>query len=287
MKRYSTRLTGDAPTIKQNYKLATSLRMGLLTASTFGLLGLLVGFSQARSTTETFTIADVERQAIVYANSKPTGASGAPVVFVFHGHGGNAQNAARRFRIHELWPEAVVIYMQGIPGVQGITDPEGTRTGWQKNPGELGDRDLKFFDAALELAQKKYKADPNRVYVIGHSNGGRFVNLVWNMRGDKIAALCSAAGPGGRLIASSKPKPVFIIAGEKDPLVPFQTQQNSIELARKLLKADASKAKVEGMLRTEPCVSGTELVTYIHPGGHQFPTEALPSVISFFKRHTR
>lgn len=287
MKGYSTPLTGDAPAIKQNHKLATSLRRGVLTASAFGFLGLLVGFSQTRSATETFTIADVERHAIVFANSKPAGTERAPVVFVFHGHGGNAQNAARRFRIHELWPQAVVVYMQGIPGVQGITDPEGSRNGWQKNPGELGDRDLKFFDAALELAQKKYKADSNRVYVVGHSNGGRFVNLLWNMRGDKIAALCSAAGPGGRLIANSKPKPVFIIAGEKDPLVPFQTQQNSIEFARKLLKADSSKAKVEGLMRTEPGVSGTELVTYIHPGGHQFPTEALPSVIGFFKRHTK
>ena len=124
----------------------------------------------------------------------------------------------------------------GIPGVKGITDAEGTRNGWQKNPGEVGDRDLKFFDAALELAQKKYKTDPNRVYVLGHSNGGRFVNVLWNMRGDKLAALCSAAGPGGRLIEKRAPKPVFIIAGEKDPLVPFQTQQNSIESARKLLE---------------------------------------------------
>jgi len=204
VKGHYTPLTGDGPNFKQDHKRAMCLRAGMLTLSTVGLLGLLAGFSQAQSATETFTIAGVERQAIVYANSKPTGGAGAPVVFVFHGHGGNAQNAARRFRIHELWPEAVVIYMQGIPGVQGITDPEGTRNGWQKNPGELGDRDLKFFDAALELAQKKYKADPNRVYVLGHSNGGRFVNLLWNMRGDKIAALCSAAGPGGRLIASSK-----------------------------------------------------------------------------------
>jgi polyhydroxybutyrate depolymerase len=284
---YSSELTGHRASIQQYHKRAKSLRMGILTASTFGLLGLLVGFSQARSTTETFTIADAERHAIVFANANPAEHAGAPVVFVFHGHGGNAQNAARRFRIHEFWPEAVVVYMQGIPGVQGITDPEGTRNGWQKNPGELGDRDLKFFDAALKVAEKKYNADPSRVYVLGHSNGGRFVNLLWKMRGDKIAALCSAAGPGGRLIESSTPKSVFIIAGEKDPLVPFQTQQYSIEFARKVLRTDASKAKVEGLMRTEPGASGTELVTYIHPGGHQFPTEALPSVISFFKRHTR
>jgi polyhydroxybutyrate depolymerase len=265
---------------------------GVLTVVAAVFSALFVAAFSARAASplseqvETFTIDGAERLAVVYSNPKSPSA-GAPVVFVFHGHGGTAQNVARRLRIHELWPEAVVVYMQGIPGVQGITDAEGKRNGWQKNPGDVGDRDVKFFDSALERIQKKYKTDPNRVYAIGHSNGGRFVNVLWNSRGDKLAALCSAAGPGGRLIERAAPKPVFIIAGEKDPLVPFQTQQLSIELARRLLKTDQSKAKVNGLERTEPGVNGTELVTYIHSGGHEFPLEALPGVIKFFQRHVR
>lgn len=254
------------------------------------ILGLhlsLTVFSLGEPARESFNIDGVERQAIAYPNSKAAPATGAPVVFVFHGHGGTAQNAARRFRIHELWPEAVVFYMQGIPGVIGIRDPDAARNGWQKSPGEVGDRDIKFFDAALERTQKKDKTDPDRVYVLGHSNGGRFVNVLWNMRGDKLAALCSGAGPGGRLIQGAAPKPVFIIAGEKDPLVPFRSQKVSIELARGLLKADQSKARVNGFERTEPGLKGTELVTYVHSGGHEFPVEVLPSVIKFFQRHVR
>jgi polyhydroxybutyrate depolymerase len=252
-----------------------------------GLLLALTAFSAAQAQIETFSIEGTERHAIVYPNSKPALGAGAPVVFVFHGHGGTAQNVARRLRIHELWPEAVVVYLQGVPGVPGITDTEGKRNGWQKSPGEAGDRDIKFYDAALERIQKKYKTDPNRVYLLGHSNGGRFVNVLWNSRGAKLAGLCSAAGPGGRLIERAAPKPVFIIAGEKDPLVPFQTQQLSIELARRLLKADQSKARVDGFERTEPGVNATELVTYIHPGGHEFPAGALPGVIKFFQRQVR
>jgi len=266
---------------------AVLVRGGPPSVIVIGLLFALTAFSAGQAQMETFTIDGVERHATVYPNAKPAPSAGAPVVFVFHGHGGTAQNVARRLRIHELWPEAVVFYMQGIPGVVGIRDPEAARNGWQKSPGEVGDRDIKFFDAVLERMQKKYKTDPNRVYVLGHSNGGRFVNVLWNSRGDKLAALCSAAGPGGRLIERAAPKPVFIIAGEKDPLVPFQSQQLSIELARKLLKTDQSKAKANGFERTEPGVNGSELVTYIHPGGHEFPVAALPSVVKFFQRNVR
>jgi polyhydroxybutyrate depolymerase len=254
----------------------TNIHLGLL---------LLVALSSAEATRETFAIDGAERQAIVYTHSKP--APAIPVVFVFHGHGGTAQNAARRFRVHELWPEAVVVYMQGLPGVAGITDPEGRRSGWQKSPGEVGDRDVKFFDAALERIQRMYKTDPNRVYLLGHSNGSRFANVLWNMRGDRLTAICSSSGQGGRLLLGVKPKPVFIIAGEKDSLVPYEGQKRSIELVRKLLRVDPARSRVEGLVRTEAGPGGTELVTYIHPGGHQFPTEALPIVVSFFKRHPK
>jgi polyhydroxybutyrate depolymerase len=277
----------QGPSTRADKRKATWARARYLSALVISLLVLQVSPAAGQGSNETFTVDSVERQAIVYSNSKQTTDLAVPVVFVFHGHGGTAPNIARRFRIHQLWPEAVVVYMQGIPGVIGIRDTEGRQNGWQKSPGEVGDRDIKYFDVALDRVQKKYKTDPNRVYLLGHSNGGRFVNVLWNMRGDKIAALCSGAGPGGRLIQNAVPKPMFIIGGEKDTLVPYQTQQVSIELTRRRLNADQSKAKVNGFERTEPGVNGTELVTYVHPGGHEFPVEALPGVIKFFQRHVR
>jgi polyhydroxybutyrate depolymerase len=233
----------------------------------------------------TFVVDGVERRALLYRNSSPAPASGAPLVFVFHGHGGNAQAIARKLPVHGLWPEAVVAYMQGLPGVAGITDPEGSQNGWQKNPGDVGDRDVRFVDAALAQIEKEFKIDASRIYALGHSNGARFVNVLWNMRGEKFAAFCSASGQGGFLIQTAIPKPIFVIAGEKDPLVPFENQKLSIELIRKRLETEPSKAVTKGYLRVEPGKSGTELATYLHPGGHAFPEEALPLAVGFFKRH--
>jgi polyhydroxybutyrate depolymerase len=236
--------------------------------------------------TETFTVEGAERQALVYANRQPAPKEGAPLLLVFHGHGGQAQKAARRFRLHELWPQAVVVYLQGIAGVEGITDKAGAKSGWQKNPGDLQDRDIKFVDATLERITSQHKIDAKRVYAFGHSNGARFVNVLWAARGDKFAALCSAAAQGGNLLQEVKPKSIFMIAGEQDPLVPFKGQMLSVAYAReKLLKTDPAKARIEGYARFETGVNNTELATYLHPGGHEVPAEALPLVIAFFQRH--
>src|SRR5436190_1031588 len=59
-----------------------------------------------------FTVEGIKRQALVHvpitANTQAT-----PLVFVFHGHGGNAQQAAQSFAMARNWPEAISVYMQG------------------------------------------------------------------------------------------------------------------------------------------------------------------------------
>jgi polyhydroxybutyrate depolymerase len=250
-------------------------------------LFLLLLFSVAAEPQRvTFTVEGAQREALMVVPDKIP-ESGAPLVFVFHGHGGTSRHSARRMNMHAHWPDAIVVYPQGIPGVPGITDKEGKRSGWQKNPGEVGDRDIKFFDVMLEQLTKKYRIDANRIYAMGHSNGSRFVNVLWNRRGEKFAAFCSSGGQGGLLLSKVQPKPVFVIAGEKDPLVPYAGQMRSVELIRKLLAVETSKKTTEGYYHHEPGKDGLELASYLHPGGHEFPEETLPHIAAFFQKHVR
>ena len=110
-----------------------------------------------------WTVDDVVREALVYA---PTSArtNAAPVVFAFHGHGGSMQNAARMFSFHTRWPEAIVVYMQGLNTPGRLTDPEGQKPGWQSGVGDQGDRDLKFFDTVLASLKQDYRVDTKRIY---------------------------------------------------------------------------------------------------------------------------
>jgi predicted esterase len=80
------------------------------------------------------------------------------------------------------------------------------------------------------------------------------------------------------------PRSVFVIAGEEDPIVSYVSMTLSIDQMTRVL-ACTSKPKVEGMLKTYQGKAGSELLTYIHPGGHVFQREAVPLMVDMFKRH--
>ena len=231
-----------------------------------------------------FTVDGVAREALIHV---PTSAktTPAPLVFVFHGHGGSARNAARSFALDRAWPEAISVYMQGLNTPGRLTDPEGKKSGWQERAGVLGDRDLKCFDAVLARLKANYQVDAKRIYATGHSNGGQFTYLLWAERGDTFAGVAPSAGFSVMSIAKLKPKPAMHIAGSADPLVKFAWQQRVMESVRKI-----EGSAPEGTTWAKDCTlyeskSGAAFVAFIHPGGHNFPAEAPALIVKFFKEH--
>ena len=153
-----------------------------------------------------FTVEGVARTARIYVPSSAKAGS-TPVVFVFHGHGGNARQVAHGFAIERYWPEAIVVYMQGLntPGL--LTDPQGKLPGWQKAVGSEGDRDLKFFDAVLARIKQDYQVDAKRIYSTGHSNGGGFTYLLWLARGNVFAAVAPSSSAARYCLLYTSPSP--------------------------------------------------------------------------------
>lgn len=231
-----------------------------------------------------WTVDGVEREALVAAPQNPP-AAGTPIVFVFHGHGGNMHNAARSFHLEELWPEAIVVYPQGLPTPSRI-DPQGKRSGWQSSAGAQQDRDLKLFDTILSSLKKKWPVDENRIYATGHSNGAIFTYLLWSTHPDLFAAVAPSSAPKGR-IELTKPLPTFHIAGEQDRIAPFALQQATINQVRRLNGCADKGTEWAAGCTLYPSESGTPLVTLIHPGGHVFPKEAPALMVRFFKEHAQ
>jgi len=233
--------------------------------------------------TLSWKIGDDTREALVYI--PPNANKKSPVVFAFHGHGGNMNYSARKFAIHELWPEAVCVYPQGLPTAVPVIDKEGKMPGWQKYAGDGNDRDLAFFDAMMKTLKADYSIDESHVFVMGHSNGGFFTYTLWAARGEQIAAVAPlAANINPRDMKLFKPKPVFHVAGEKDPLVKFDLQERTIDFDKKLNGVDAAGKPADDLCTEYASKTGTPVITMIHPGGHEIPDGAMKNIVEFFKR---
>jgi polyhydroxybutyrate depolymerase len=229
------------------------------------------------------TVDGVTRSALVHV---PTTAKTNPIplVLVFHGHGGSAQLAARSFHIEREWPEAMVVYMQGLNTPGQLTDREGRETGWQAALGDLGDRDLKFFDAVLAKLKQDYDVDAKRIYCTGHSNGGGFTYLLWLARGNIFAAVAPSSA-AARFANRLPPRPALILAGESDPLVKFSWQKRTMDVVRKVNGCSSTGQPWDKQCTLYPSPGGTPLVTAIFPDGHQFNPAAPGLIVKFFQEH--
>jgi polyhydroxybutyrate depolymerase len=258
-----------------------------LVAPTVVLLATSVLVAQQRDQAaglerHSWTVNGAERTSLVARPSQP--GSNPITVFVFHGHGGNSLNAARTFRIHENWPEALVLYPQGLPTVGQVTDPQGRLPGWQHAPGGEGDRDLKFVDAMLQWAGEQYGVEPSRTFAAGHSNGGSMVYTLWAARADRFAAFAPSSSVFPQdLVSRAKPKPAFIIAGEQDALVPFAAQERSLQSVLRLNRADRAGAPWDGGAVRHASAAAADVIAYIHPGGHPMPGDSGVLITRFLK----
>jgi polyhydroxybutyrate depolymerase len=234
-----------------------------------------------------WTVDGVERQALVFPPSTPpatTAAAKAPVIFAFHGHGGNMKSTAQSMKFQQLWPEAIVVYMQGLPTPSPV-DRQGLRSGWQRDPGQLGDRDLKLFDAVLTTLHAKYAVNDDRVYATGFSNGSIFSLLLWGERARTLAAIGVCAGVLAPTVHLTEPRPVVHIAGRADQTALFAKQEQTMEAERRVNGCGATGQPCGTGCKRYPSTKHAPVMTIIHSGGHVYPPWASGRIVKFFKAH--
>ena len=258
-----------------------NLRKRILALLSLSACALLFS-SASRAERLTWTIDGVQREAQVV---RPLGAAQkAPVLFAFHGHMGTMHGAAEALDFHHTWPRAIVVYMQGLP-TPSAADPSGMRTGWQAELGQLGDRDLKFFDAVLATLHEKFSVDDSRIYAMGFSDGAFFSYLLWQERPKIFAAfaLCS-----GRIFSSvhlTVPKPAMIVAGDADDRISANLRDDAIKTVR-----DLDGVQGNGLGCGEGCTlygspKGMPVKVQIFHGGHEFPSDASAAIVAFLRNH--
>ena len=250
------------------------MKVGLVIVTVVGVLSA----RNAVAKEVTWTVDGVERFAIIYVPKAPPPGK-LPLILSFHGHGDNMENF-QFVGLQAAWPDAIVVYFQGLPSRDGYA-------GWQVEPGEYGDRDLKLVDTALAALKAKYNVDESRIYATGFSNGAHFTYLLWATRPNLFAAYAPVAGRIRAAGMPKEPRPIVIIGGARDAQVAFADQRQAMGIA---MRVNA----VEG--NGKPCGDGCTLygggtaapvMTWIHPGGHEYPRPTSGKIVEFFHEHAK
>jgi polyhydroxybutyrate depolymerase len=150
----------------------------------------------------------------------------APVVFILHGGGGNAENAvmmsgfdavAAREHLIAVYPAGT----GGLPGGRVLTWNAGHCCAYamEKNVDDVG-----FISAIIDDLVASGKADPKRIYVSGMSNGGMMSHRLALALPGKIAAIAPVVGAlfGDEQTPKSPPfttLSVLMIVGANDSTV--------------------------------------------------------------------
>jgi polyhydroxybutyrate depolymerase len=142
-----------------------------------------------------------------------------PLVIAFHGRGSDAAELREQSRLEKA---------AGARGML-VAYPEGIDSGWgagtQKTPQRPDPGlDVRFTEALIQHLVRTEQADPERVHVVGFSNGG---SMALRMAAERPGLLAGAASVAGQLpagAASVEPTgavPVMVVYGAEDPVRPI------------------------------------------------------------------
>lgn len=226
-----------------------------------------------------------------------------PLVFVLHGGGGTGEGMERLtlggFNQLADRDGFVVVY------------PDGVERHWNDGRGNQQYRaqrenvdDVGFFAALIGHLSQTLPIDRRRVYATGISNGGLMSLRLSRELADRIAAIAPVAASMSEQITQmrdpARPIAVLLIAGTKDPLVPYGGGEIGFERGRKVgrvvsvpetirywvtfnqcppgpvvaMEPDRDPQDVTRVRREAhgPCREGTEVILYaIEGGGHTWP----------------
>lgn len=169
-----------------------------------------------------------------------------PLVFVFHGGGGDGESIKKLTKFNRLAKKEkfIVIYPEAI----GNNWNDGRENEASRSYLENID-DVAFIETLIDLCVTSYGVDEKRIFTTGLSNGAVFSHYLAAHLSEKIAAIASVAGgiadPFCQQFRLTEPVSLFVIQGTADPFAPFDGGEIPPEL-----KLGISRGKIISTLAT-------------------------------------
>jgi polyhydroxybutyrate depolymerase len=141
-----------------------------------------------------------------------------PLVIAFHGRGSDPEELRAQSRLAEDARARGML----------IAFPEGLHQGWGAGTRPTRQRpdpdlDVRFAEALVDELVRTERADPERVYAVGFSNGSMALRTA-AQRPDLLAGAAAVSGQlpsGPAAVRPAGPVPVMIVYGAEDPVRPL------------------------------------------------------------------
>ena len=180
------------------------------------ILLILFGVQTSHATTTSFGGA---RPFNLFVPSSYNSSTPAALIIALHGFNQDGTKFEKYLDLTPIAEADDILYVHP----DGTADTHGVRF-WNGTPECCDFQSPKVDDDAyimsiIDKVSAQYAVDPNRIYIIGHSNGGFMANRLACDHADRIAAVVNIAG--GSLVKTSMCKPaapisVLEIWGSKD-----------------------------------------------------------------------
>lgn len=208
------------------------------------------------------------RRCLVYVPAS-VGARKVPLVLVLHGGFGDALTAREMSRMDAVADREgfVVAYPEGIDGHwnDGREDQRGL--------GTADADDVGFLRKLVDVLERRFEVDPERVYASGMSNGSMMCHRLAVEASDVFAAFMTVAGTAPRSVLEGtppRPVPMLIVHGTEDPLCDWDGDEQVASVAETVAEWVArNRCRTETTTRL-PNVDprdGTRVIRTVHDGG--------------------
>jgi polyhydroxybutyrate depolymerase len=202
----------------------------------------------AQAAEKTIAVDGHTRSYLVYAPRR--GGGPLPLVLVFHGGGSDARRMERYSRFTRLAEREgfLVCYPQAVEGNWN----DGRDVRFIRAHRDKID-DVKFVRRLIEQIGREHKLDRSRVFATGISNGAFMSHRLAAEASDLIAAVAPVVGGMAPAIAEKfapkYPVSLFVIQGDRDPLVPIRGGYVGFRRGRRRGKLVPTKEAVAKYLR--------------------------------------
>jgi polyhydroxybutyrate depolymerase len=182
---------------------------------------------------QSININGMDRNYHIFIPNNPTNA---PVVFLFHGNGGNNDDLLGLTNVkapYKVWLDIaaqenlIVIVPNGIPGSNNSRGWNDCRNDAPTNPTS---NDVQFVSDLLGFVIAKYNSNASKVFAVGTSNGGHFAIRLAQEIPSKITAFASIVASNSvnsKCTNSNVKVSALFMNGTDDPIMPYNGGQMS------------------------------------------------------------